>query len=297
VVLHGVWSAANWTISRECLAAGIPYVLFPHGMLDQWSVRGQGWLKRIKKKLYWSLRERRIAGESCAVFFTLQRELDNATKTFRLPAIQALIVVPYGLAPESGDAQMKPSSAVDQGSDRKIGLFLGRVHPTKRPDLLIESWAAAGVPREWRLVIAGPGAPEYLAQLADLARRCRIENSVQFIGPVSGIDKLYLFRRASWFLLPSQHENFGIAVLEAQSSGCAVAVSDQVYLADEFPRGTEILPLSLKAWTRFMRERMIDDTWHDETVRRVREHLGDKFSAERIGKEWTSTILRVLHGG
>jgi glycosyltransferase involved in cell wall biosynthesis len=225
----------------------------------------------------------------------MQRELDNARKTFHLPEIHPLIVTPYGISPQIDNSQAKPSIRVDQGSERKIALFLGRVHPKKRPDILIKSWAGADVPRDWRLVIAGPGEPEYLAKLANLVRQFGIDDAVQFVGPVSGADKRYLFHRALWFLLPSEQENFGIAVLEAVSSGCALAISDQVYLADELPNGTDVLPVRLEAWIRFMHERMTDGTWRDETVKRVREHIGDKFSAERIGKQWVDQISKVIN--
>lgn len=294
VMLHGLWSATNWAISRECIAAGIPYIVVPHGMLDLWSVRGQGRLKRIKKTFYWRLREYRLVKGSSAVFFTLQREWENAKRTFQLPDIRPLVVTPFGVSAQSEDSQTQPSVGVDQGNEKKIALFLGRVHPKKRPDILIESWAQAEVSSEWRLVIAGPGEPEYLAGLAEMARKHRIQDAVRFVGPVSGDDKRYLFQRASWFLLPSEQENFGVAVLEAVSSGCALAISDQVYLADEFPDGTEILPVRLEAWTRFMRERMTDEKWRVETVKRVREHIGDKFSSERVAERWVRSVVQVI---
>lgn len=296
VMLHGLWSSANWTVSRECIAAGVPYLVFPHGMLDLWSVRGQGWWKRIKKTAYWHWREKRVVQGGRATFFTLRRELNNARKTFVLPAIHPLIVVPYGVMPQSGDLTVKPSGLVDQGPDRRIALFLGRVHPKKRPDILIEAWAAAKVAREWKLVIAGPGEATYMSHLAELARRRGVGDSVQFTGPVAGADKTYLFHRASWFLLPSEQENFGIAVLEAANSGCALAISNEVYLADELPDGSEVLPIRLEPWTRFMRERMTNDAWHDETVKRVREHIGDRFSVQRVCRDWVTVIERVFLG-
>jgi glycosyltransferase involved in cell wall biosynthesis len=225
----------------------------------------------------------------------MQREFDNARMTFHLPEIHPLIVTPYGIPPQIDNSQAKPGIRVDQGSELKIALFLGRVHPKKRPDILIESWARADVPRDWRLVIAGPGKPKYLEKLNDLARKYGIEDAVQFVGPVSGADKNYLFQRALWFLLPSEQENFGVAVLEAVSSGCALAISNQVYLADELPIGIDVLPVRLEAWIRFMRERMTNNTWRDETVKRVREHLCDKFSAERIGKQWVDQIQQVIN--
>src|ERR1017187_9331323 len=58
VMLHGMWSYANWAVSQECLAAGLPYIIFLHGMLDLWPVRGQGIWKRLKKTFYWHWREK-----------------------------------------------------------------------------------------------------------------------------------------------------------------------------------------------------------------------------------------------
>jgi glycosyltransferase involved in cell wall biosynthesis len=146
---------------------------------------------------------------------------------------------------------------------------------------------------DWRLVIAGPGERSYMADLADLARRCGVAGSVEFAGPVAGAEKRLLLERASWFLLPSEQENFGIAVLEAVGSGCAVAVSDQVYVGDEFPE-FEILPVCVDAWSDFMRKRMKDSRWRDQVARRGRVRLSEKFGKERVSKGWVDTITNVL---
>src|ERR1700736_4286180 len=45
VVLHGMWLYPNWVISRACRSLHKPYIYFPHGMLEPWSVFGQGSLK------------------------------------------------------------------------------------------------------------------------------------------------------------------------------------------------------------------------------------------------------------
>jgi glycosyltransferase involved in cell wall biosynthesis len=294
VILHGLWSYANLAVSGECRRARIPYISFPHGMLDLWPVNGQGLLKRLKKTLYWHLIEKQVLTHSCATFFTLNRELNNAKKTFRLPPLHPLIVTPYGGQAQIGANTARQAAA--NGHRQKIALFLGRVHPKKRPDILINAWKDARLAPEWRLIIAGPGEPTYLAHLAGMVRHHELEGSVQFAGPVSGADKESLLTGASWFLLPSEQENFGIAVLEAVFNGCAVAVSDQVYLADELPEGSEILPLRLEAWSRFMRERMIDISWRDETARRVNVQLLEKFSPESVSRAWVGKITEVLNG-
>lgn len=296
VILHGMWSYLNFAVSLECTAAGIPYICFPHGMLDLWSVRGQGWVSRLKKTLYWYCVEKVIVQRSCAVLFTLRRELENARRTFPLPKLHPMIVAPYGVMPRIGSMADGSDDLDPNGPREKVALFLGRVHPKKRPDILIEAWSKAKIEADWRLVIAGPGEPHYMTHLAKLARRCGVEAAVEFTGPVAGTQKQSLLTRASWFLLPSEQENFGIAVLEAVYSGCAIAVSDQVYLGDELPEGSEILPVRLDAWSTFMRCRMRRSIWRDETARRVRAKLMEQFSEENVRRGWVDCIKLALEG-
>src|ERR1035438_820823 len=273
VMLHGMWSNLNRAVSRECLTRGLPYIVCPHGMLDLWSVRGQGIMKRLKKTIYWHLYERKLVENSNGIVFTLQREMDNSKQTFSFPHVRTFVVAPFGMVPVSPlSANEEPDTQIRQDDAAKIVLFLGRVHPVKRPDILIEAWSAAGLPSDWRLLVAGFGDPAYLTQLAKLTEQKGVGGSIQFVGPVAGVNKRCLLQRASWFLLSSQHENFGVAVLEAASARCAIAISDQVYLADEFPEGAEVLPLQVDAWTRFMRERMTNTAWRDETAQRVSDH-------------------------
>jgi glycosyltransferase involved in cell wall biosynthesis len=98
----------------------------------------------------------------------------------------------------------------------------------------------------------------------------------------------------SWFLLPSEHENFGIAAMEAVKYGCAIAISDQVYLADEMPEGSEILPVRIDAWSKFMRERMQDDIWQKQQARKVAEVLLRKFDHNEVAQNWIDTIEATI---
>ena len=55
--------------------------------------------------------------------------------------------------------------------------------------------------------------------LAELARRLDIADGVVFVGPVSGRQKVALYQHGRVFGLPSDDENFGIAVAEAMAAG------------------------------------------------------------------------------
>ena len=292
VILHGMWLYPNWAAAQACRAAGVPYVCFPHGMLDPWSVYGQGLRKGIKKRLYWFLREREVFEHAAALFFTMERERLRSCQTFRLP-MQSHIVAPYGIQVAEPSLDSRNDYA-DPSLNGDFALFLGRVHPKKNVGFLIEAWAEASPPANWRLIIAGPGERAYLKHLHSVVKRLGLDGRVVFRGLVTGRAKALLFRRAKWFLLPSQQENFGIAVLEALSLRCPVAISDQVYLADHFPSGSEVMPLEFGAWVKFLRERMVDEAWRSRVLAQYVAEVLPRYRFDRVAREWVETVERVF---
>jgi glycosyltransferase involved in cell wall biosynthesis len=294
VIMHGLWVYPNWATYLCCRNASKKYACFPHGMLDPWPVNGQGLIKRWKKRAYWHLRERKIFKDAESIFFTTNRERAVSNKTFNLPNRQR-IVVPYGISELPNSPDGRPAhGGLELPSGRKAALFLGRVHPKKNVHFLVDTWGRATIPSEWHLIIAGPAEPPYLQHLKSMADSLPKGKNIHFVGPVSGADKAYLFQRCSWFLLPSEQENFGIAVLESISYGCPVVISDQVYLGDDLPQGSEVLGLGQQGWTEFLEKRMVDETWRAQRCAIDRELVKPKFAMRKVAKCWTDTLADVF---
>ena len=291
-VVHGAWSYPGWATARACWQHRIPYAAFPHGMLEPWAVNGQGFLKSWKKKVYWHYRERKVFDRARRVFFTTEKEQSLANQLFAFPAQQS-ILPPYGM--EVHERVLAPEHAeLAQTEGLRVALFLSRLHPKKNLEFLIRCWHAAELRDTWRLVIAGPAEPAYLRSLQDLARQLGICGQIQFVGFVAGKDRAYLFSRADWFLLPSKQENFGIAVLEAVASGCAVAISDRVYLAESFRPESEVLPLDESHWVDFFKNRMVDSGWRDKTAHEDRVHLTHQFETSRVAESWVRELTMAF---
>jgi len=293
VVLHGVWTYVDWAAGEECQSAAVPYAQFPHGMLEPWSVNGQGAGKLAKKWLYWWLRQKNTCEGARFLLFTTNRERELTMRLFA-PRTGAMILTPYGVSAYPNGTATPIRSDLQQPDGRKIALFLGRVHPKKNIDLLIEAWGRARPALDWSLIIAGPVEPGYQPTLDRQIARWGLERQVHFVGFVSAADKDYLLQRAEWFLLPSSQENFGVAVLEAISQGCSVAISDQVYLADYFSEGAEILPVSSDAWTQFIRDRMPDKVWRRERAVADRKHLLEDFETSKITRNWVDSFQTMF---
>ncbi len=110
--------------------------------------------------------------------------------------------------------------------DHTVILFLGRIHPIKGADRLLDAFLQ--VKQEFPeaiLVLAGPDEFGLEASLRNRADAAGLRRSVIFPGMVHGILKTQLLVRADLFCLPSAAEGFSMAVLEALASGTAVLLS------------------------------------------------------------------------
>lgn len=128
-------------------------------------------------------------------------------------------------------------------------LSFSRIASKKRIDLCIESLCQIkqmGI--EATLYIAGVGKQSLVKQLKKQVRDLGIIQSVVWLGNVTGPQKLNIFRSADIFLLPSENENFAVAVAEAISAKVPVIVSSNVgmhYFVEEFKVGEVIESLDV----------------------------------------------------
>jgi glycosyltransferase involved in cell wall biosynthesis len=103
-------------------------------------------------------------------------------------------------------------------------LFLGKLTPRKRVDVLLHAFAAGTNPTA-RLVIAGNDMGSG-PSLARLSRSLGIADRVTFAGLLKGRDRLETLADANVVVYPSADEVFGLVPLEALLSGTPVVVAD-----------------------------------------------------------------------
>lgn len=120
--------------------------------------------------------------------------------------------------------------------DEPTLLYLGRLKKYKGVDLIVRAVAELrrrGVPA--RLLIAGQG--DHRATLERLSRELALGEAVEFLGFVSEVRKIDLFRRSWVHVLTSPKEGWGIANLEAAACGTATVASDAPGLRDSVVDG------------------------------------------------------------
>ena len=297
IVVNGIWQYSSFGAWRALHGTGTPYVIFTHGMLDPW-FKVTYPLKHLKKWLYWPWGEYRVLRDAHAVLFTCEEERRLARQSFWYYKCREC-VVGYGTLPHAGE-QSAERTAFFQSfpglRDRRVLLYLGRLHPKKGCDLLLRAFAQAREDRSaspLHLVMAGPGSAEYVAGLEKLGVALGLEaaGAITWTGHLEGVLKWGAIAAAEAFILPSHQENFGVAVAEALSCGVPVLISDKVNIWREIQEsgaglvdtdtqeGTVSL---LRRWQRVspvererMKERAIDCFEQNfdirETVRRMLE--------------------------
>lgn len=103
-------------------------------------------------------------------------------------------------------------------------LFLGRLVPEKRPDLLVEAFSALNAPG-WKLVLAG-GVSDTKSFTSELLEKVANNPNIIFAGELRGQRLWEIVRGAGLFVLPSDVEGLPLAMLEAMQEGIPVVASD-----------------------------------------------------------------------
>ncbi|MEI6031835.1 MAG: glycosyltransferase [Synechococcaceae cyanobacterium ELA739] len=221
--IHALFSWPSTTAMMQARLVGVPYLLRTIGQLCRWSLaRSPG-----RKRLLMTLVEHANLTGAQALHFTSEAERAEAAD---LGLSTPTLVLPLGVTapqPDLTDDHAPPN-------DRTSFLFLSRLHPKKRLELLLEAFALLQqrLPdAAWRLSIAGDGDPVYVAQLKRKAEALGLASRCRWLGFVEGPAKWRELRGAHWFVLPSASENFGIAAVEALAAGTPVLASEAVAVA------------------------------------------------------------------
>lgn len=211
--VHGVWMAPQYLAAKLANRRGRPFVVSTHGMLEPalWQTRGAA--QRLKKSLYWSLIGSSWLQRTALVHAITPRECDNLRPLFPKSRIE---VIPHAIDVRTIDGEAGPFAAEPE----HLFVFLGRIHPHKGIELLLDGFAAARLPTRWRLVVAGPEwSGAYTRSLRNRVVQLGLSARVEFIGPVFGQQKWSLLKRAWVVAVPSRSEVMGMVNLEAAACG------------------------------------------------------------------------------
>lgn len=198
--------------------AGIRTVATIHGLDWQrakWGRLGSAYIKRGEKAAARCADEIIVLSRSAQEYF--QREYGRRT-----------VFIPNGMNPK----EPRPADEISKRWGLIEGsyvLFLGRLVPEKRPELLIDAFKQISTDK--RLIIAGGGSDTSEYEKA-LYERAEGDPRVLFTGFVTGEPLAELYSNAFCYVLPSDVEGMPMSLLEAMAYGQACVTSDIPECAD-----------------------------------------------------------------
>ena len=294
VVVNGIWQYLSFAVWRRYAGSSIPYYVFPHGMLDPW-FKETFPLKHLKKWLYWPWAEYRVLRDAAGVIFSSEEERLQARKSFRLYRAREK-VSPLGVeaSPILPDAKSEFLSRYSQLQNTRNLLFLGRLHPKKGCDILLDAFARLSSRESTSLILAGPDQIGWEKDLRRQVESLNLTDRVVFTGMLQGNMKQGAFASADAFVLPSHQENFGISVVEALAAGIPVLISNRVNIWREIDadRAGYIESDDLAGTTRLLQRWIDTPPAERETIRQNARHcFAQRFEIDRA----VDSLLRILN--
>jgi glycosyltransferase involved in cell wall biosynthesis len=142
---------------------------------------------------------------------------------------------------------------------RPVVAVIGRLHPQKNQLLAVRAFAR-GAPADHHLVLAGAVVdPPYSAAVERELAECGVASRVHVLGNLSPDEEIPdLLALAKLVMVPSEHEAFGLMVLEAWAAARPVLIGVRSGLADLAEAvgeaGLSVPTLEVEAWATALRQ-------------------------------------------
>ncbi len=199
-----------------------------------------------------------------------------------------------------------PASYVDSDSSFSYGaslgltqkkylLFLGRLVPEKRPDLLLQAFTFLK-PQGWKLVFVG-GNSDTNAFTTQLFAMAAGREDIVFTGELRGHRLAEIVRGAGLFTLPSDLEGLPLVMLEAMREGLPVLASNipahQQLLSQE--RGVLFEAGNLKSFIRCLDWAIQNPQTLSFMAKRAQEHVRANYDWDHIATATVNLYTNLLH--
>jgi phosphatidylinositol alpha-mannosyltransferase len=174
-------------------------------------------------------------------------------------------------------------------TDRPTIFFLGRHEPRKGLEVLLA--ALADLPDDVRVWVGGDGP-----QSAELHQRHASDPRIEWLGRISDDERAARMRGCTVYCSPSvRGESFGMVLLEAMASGCALVASDLPGHRNVATDGVDALlaPVGDAAGLAKALRRVIDDPSLREELVAGGRRRADELSMARLAERYVAIYASV----
>lgn len=276
VSCHSFYNSHPAWMYGICRQRGLPYWIVPHGILDPYVARRNPTVKR----LYMTMVGRACLANAAATVFSSCNERDKALHTVSV-ANPVVIPWPVDIPPEFDRDAARDALRARIGipPDANVLLYLGRLHPMKRPLETIRMFAE-GMDRRWHMLLVGPPDGVSAEECRRAAESCDVAGRVHVIPGVEPVAVRGILQGCDLFVSFSWRENFNNAAAECLANGIPVLLSPGNDLLGDIGPSPAVGPLAedssasvatLKAWGSMATAERVD-----------RGHVGRAWAAANL---------------
>jgi glycosyltransferase involved in cell wall biosynthesis len=226
-------------VKKETSLNGVKIILAPRGMLGKGALA----IKPLKKKLFFLYVRFTQRFKNITWHASTQQEVNEIQAQF---SKNAQTVVAENLAMLPQDVKVKSKSTQDQ---LKV-LFVSRISVKKNLQLVVEAIAKSKHKRNIQLTIIGGVEEEaYFKTIESMLKNEQIE--YHYLGAIPQEQLREQYENSHLFCLPSFHENYGHAIVEALSFGLPILISQHTPWRNLQEKGVGFdLPLEVSEFTK-----------------------------------------------
>lgn len=197
----------------------------------------------------------------------------------------------------SGTWTIPTDRFVDEAQRRQMAVYVGRLHPAKGLDDVVDAWARvhACLPNA-TLALVGTGDDAYVASLKSRIASLNLSSTVHFTGFVPEEEKARTIASARAFVTASREEGWGIAVAEALALGVPCVTYDLPVFREIFSEGRIGVPVGdIEGLANGIVALLRDDSLHAAFSARGRD-LAGALSWDSVADREKEAILCAVRG-
>lgn len=265
-------------------------IITPRGMLDPWAIKNSHWKKVIAG---WFFENENLRNADC--IHALNHSEYESIRAYGL--VNPVAIIPNGF-------NIPKEVEYDRNKEKKVLLFIGRIHPKKGIAELLEGlqivkYDNPGILDHLQVRIAGWDQMGHTDELKAKCSEYGLNEVVSFIGPVLGKDKENELCKADAFVLTSFSEGLPMSVLEAWAYKLPVIMTDQCNLPDGFESKSSIRvttkPESIAAGLEKLFK--MSDEERDKMGENGYRLVENKYTWDKIADQTIQLYDWLLHGG
>ena len=242
------------------------------------------------------------AMQGCAgLIIPTQTEVQRVQACYGIPSTKlARIFNPMDVTAWRAMDRTEARAALGIPLDSQVVVYHGRIEISRKGlDILMDAWkqVCADRPgRDLRLLLVGTGSDA--DKLRDLIATMQLQGILwvdEFVHDRTAIQRF--LSAADVYTLPSRHEGFPVAPIEAMACGLPVVAADAPGVPDIFEGGEAsggiVVPRGDATALALALGRVLDnEAWGRELGKRARCRAEECFSLEAIGKQLRTFLLK-----